>query len=514
MIKTEVLIIGGGITATGLARDLALRGVRCMLVEQKDLNAGASGANHGLLHSGARYVSNDPANAAECRSEAGILKKMAAHCIEDTGGLFVAVEGDDENYVADFPHLCTRSDIPVKPIDVEDAREMEPALSATLIAAYAVEDASIDPFKLTMENFLHAQALGCWLLRHTRVVGFDIHRNRIRTTRLLNTLTGENFDIEAGQVVNATGAWASLVAALAGVSLPMIYSKGSLVVTHSRLTQRVINRLRPSSNADILVPGGTVSILGTTSVRIDDPNSVQPTVKELDFIVEEGAAMIPALETTRFIRAYAGVRPLVGAQDAQDGRGLSRGFALVDHSAAGVENFVTITGGKLTTYRLMAERTADLICSRIGVSRPCLTRTSPLPAADSTRWTQPGYTPKLWFNRLDPDDLLVCECEMVPTSVVEDIIASLKTQNIRPDLKGIGLRSRIGKGACQGIMCGLRLAAYLYDRGDLDDDQGVPALKEFLNERWRGVRPLLWDMPLIQSELREALYSGLCSLEL
>jgi glycerol-3-phosphate dehydrogenase len=175
---------------------------------------------------------------------------------------------------------------------------------------------------------------------------------------------------------------------------------------------------------------------------------------------------------------------------------------------------VTITGGKLTTYRLMAEKTADLICSRIGVSRPCLTRTSPLPAADSTRWTQPGFTPKLWFNRLDPDDLLVCECEMVPTSVVEDIIASLKTQNIRPDLKGIGLRSRIGKGACQGIMCGLRLAAYLYDRGDLDDDQGVPALKEFLNERWRGVRPLLWDMPLIQSELREALYSGLCSLEL
>jgi glycerol-3-phosphate dehydrogenase len=514
MIKTEVLIIGGGITATGLARDLALRGVRCMLVEQKDLNAGASGANHGLLHSGARYVSNDPANAAECRSEAGILKKMAAHCIEDTGGLFVAVEGDDENYVADFPHLCARSHIPVQPIDVEDAREMEPALSTTLIAAYAVEDASIDPFKLTMENFLHAQALGCWLLRHTRVVGFDIHRKRIRTTRLLNTLTGEKFDIEADQVVNATGAWASLVAGLAGLPLPMIYSKGSLVVTHSRLTQRVINRLRPSSNADILVPGGTVSILGTTSVRIEDPNSVQPTVKELDFIVEEGAAMIPALETTRFIRAYAGVRPLVGAQDAQDGRDLSRGFALLDHSAAGVENFVTITGGKLTTYRLMAERTADLICSRIGVSRPCLTRTSPLPAADSTRWTQPGFTPKLWFNRLDPGDLLVCECEMVPTSVVEDIMASLKTQNIRPDLKGIGLRSRIGKGACQGIMCGLRLAAYLYDRGDLDDDQGVPALKEFLNERWRGVRPLLWDMPLIQSELREALYSGLCSLEL
>jgi glycerol-3-phosphate dehydrogenase len=516
MIKTQVLVIGGGVTGTGLIRDLALRGVRCMLVEQEDLDAGASGANHGLLHSGARYVSNDPVNAAECCTEGRILKKTAAQCIEDSGGLFVAVEGDDEKYVADFPLLCDRSHIPVQPLDVRDVREMEPALSEKLIAAYAVPDASIDPFKLTRENYLHARALGCWLLRHTKVTGFTVRRNRICATQVTNTLSGEKWDIDADQVVNATGAWAGLVAGLAGISIPMIYFKGSLVVTHSRLTQKVINRLRPSSNADILVPGGTVSILGTTSVRIDHPDHVRPTVKELDFIVEEGAAMVPALETTRFIRAYAGVRPLVGPQDedATNGRVLSRGFALLDHSADGLENFITITGGKLTTYRLMAEKTADLVCRRIGVSQPCVTRSSPLPADASTQWTQAGFTPKLWFDRLDPDDLLLCECEMVPTSVVDAIIASLQEQNIRPDLKAIGLRSRIGKGACQGIMCALRLAAYLYDRGDLQSDQGLPAIKEFLNERWRGVRPLLWDMPLIQSELREALYCGLCSLEL
>ena len=116
-MKTAVLIIGGGVTGTGLARDLALRGIECLVVEKQDLGTGASGANHGLLHSGARYVAADPAAAAECRRESLRLKHLAAHCIEDTGGLFVAVAGDDENYIADFPALCERCGIVVQSLE-------------------------------------------------------------------------------------------------------------------------------------------------------------------------------------------------------------------------------------------------------------------------------------------------------------------------------------------------------------------------------------------------------------
>jgi len=513
-LQTQVLILGGGITGTGLARDLALRGVRCVLVEQKDVNAGASGANHGLLHSGARYVSNDRTSATECYTEGKILKRLASHCIEDSGGLFVAVAGDDEKYVSDFPHLCSLCDIPVQTLDIKDAREMEPALSKKLIAAFQVKDASIDPFKLSMENISQAQDLGCHLLRHTKVIGFIQDKKRIKTTRLMNMLTGKAFFIEAEQVVNATGAWAGVVADIAGVSIDILYSKGSLLVTHNRITTRVINRLRPSSNADILVPGGTVSVLGTTSVRINTLDNIHPTIEEMDFIVGEAAAMIPVLETTRYIRAYAGVRPLVGSKSATDDRHVSRGYALLNHTEDGLDNFVTITGGKLTTYRLMAEKTADLICRRLGVLRPCLTRTEPLPSARAAKWTKPGLAPKLWETHHEPEDFLVCECEMVPKSVVDSLITAIHKQNGQPDLKAIGLRSRIGKGACQGTFCGLRLAAYLYDRGELGSDQGLTALREFLNERWRGVRPLLWDAPLIQAELQEALYCGLFNLEL
>jgi len=515
-LQTQALIIGGGITGAGIARDLSMRGVHSIIVEKLDINAGASGANHGLLHCGARYVSSDLALAEECRIEGNLLKRLAPQCIENTGGLFVAVQGDDEKYVADFPHLCAQSRIPVKALDLKNAREMEPALSDRTIAVYQVEDASIDPFKLSMENIFQACELGCTLLRNTEVIGFikDNHNHRIQATRVLDNLTGKTFLIEAEQIINATGAWAGSVSKMAGVPIQMILSKGSLLVTHNRITQRVVNRLRPYSNAYILVPGGTVSILGTTSIRIDDLEDIRPTVQEMDVIVGEGAKMLPVLEKIRYIRAYAGVRPLVGSPSDENDRGASRAFALIDYENHGLKNFVTITGGKLTTYRLMAEKTADLVCRRLGVTIPCPTKTVPLPSAQAARWTEPGLAPRIWMKHHEPEDVLICECEMVPKSTVDCIIESIHLQNGQADLRAIGVRSRIGKGACQGTICGIRLLAHLYNKGELNSDQGLISLREFLRERWRGVRPLLWDMPLIQAEMQEALYCGLCGLEL
>jgi glycerol-3-phosphate dehydrogenase len=513
-LQTQVLIIGGGITGAGIARDLSLRGVACILAERFDVNAGASGANHGLLHSGARYVSNDATAAQECQEEGALLKRLAAGCIEDTGGLFVAIQGDDDNFVADFPGLCAQSGIEARRISTEEAREMEPVLSDKMVAAYQVPDASIDPFKLTLENILQARTLGSTLLRHSEVNGFTIENKRIVRTRLKNLLTGEDFFVEAEQVVNASGAWAKTVAALAGCPIELLYSKGSLLVTHNRLTQKVINRLRPSSNADILVPGGTVSILGTTSLRIENLDAIYPTVKEIDFILGEGSAMIPALEKTRYIRAYSGVRPLLGSSSAGEDRRVSRGFALLDHQENNLTNFATIAGGKLTTYRLMAEKAADLICNRLGISGPCLTRTEPLPSGAGAKWTKPGLTPKLWIKHHDPDDLLLCECEMVPKSVVDSLIRSIHQQNGTPDLKSLGVRSRIGKGACQGTFCALRTNAYLYDVGEIKGDLGLDGIRAFISERWRGIRPLLWDTPLIQAELQEAIYCGMFGLEI
>jgi glycerol-3-phosphate dehydrogenase len=513
-IHTQVLIIGGGITGVGLARDLALRGVPCTLVERRDICAGASGANHGLLHSGARYVRSDPAAAVECREENALLKRMAPHCIEDTGGLFVAVEGDDERFASDFPAHCARSGIPCREVSVAEAREMEPALSEKLIAAYLVEDASVDPFHLALDNVSDAIALGSRVMLQTRVAGLEVAGGRIRRARLVDELSGAESVIEADLVVNASGAWARETAALAGVDLRLFYSKGTLLITDQRLTRRVINRLRPASDADILVPGGTVSILGTTSLRLDRLDRIIPTVAESDYIVNTAKGMIPVLETTRYIRAYAGVRPLAGSPDSTHDRSVSRGFELLDHGHHGVGNFISIIGGKLTTFRLMAEKTADLVCERLGVDRPCLTRTQPLPAYAVNQWTAAGLSPRLWLEARRADDLLLCECEMVPASAVDAVIEGIRTQGGRPSLYGIGRRSRIGKGTCQGAFCGLRINAYLYDQGRLAEREGLADLRSFLSARWRGMRPILWDTALLQEELQEAVHCGYLGLEL
>jgi len=512
--KTQVLIIGGGITGTGLARDLALRGVQSVLVEQYDINAGASGSNHGLLHSGARYVANDPSAARECKEEGDILKRLGPHCIEKTGGLFVAVEGDDETFVSEFPSLCAACGIPARSIDRKTAREMEPALSEKLIAAYHVEDATIDPFKLSLENIWQAQELGSTLLRGTKAVGFQLRGKRIESVTLREDRTGIETLLEVDQVVNAAGAWSREVALMADVPIDMVYSKGTLLVTLNRITKHVVNRLRPPSNADILVPGGTVSLLGTTSVKVKSPYGVYPTVEEVDVIVEEESAMVPELETTRYIRAYSGVRPLVGGQGGGDDRAVSRDFALLDHEPEGVENFITITGGKFTTYRVMAEKTADRVCSRLGISLPCRTRTEPLPTSTACMWTETGIAPQEWIKHPDPADAILCECELVPQSAIDTIIASIRKRQDRPDIEAIGLRSRVGKGPCQGTFCSAKIAGHMIDRGETMGEEGHIHVQEFLRRRWRGQHPVLWGNQLIQAELMESLHCGLFSQEL
>ncbi len=516
VLETEVLIIGGGVSGTGVMRDLALRGVHCILIDRKDLNAGASGGNHGLLHSGGRYASSDTQTAAECRVEGEILKRVAGECIDDCGGLFVAVEGDDPGFAARFPDHCRRAGMDCRSLTPAEARELEPALSDRVFAAYQVPDASVDPFHLTLANVEHARQLsGSRFLPHTEVTGFEIDDGVIHSTLCRDTQTGNRRRIIAHQVVNASGAWAMEVARLAGCSdVHLLYSKGTLIITNTRITGQVINRLRPPGDGDILVPGGTVSVLGTTSDTVPGLHDIGPTVEEADRNLAEAVLMVPALRQTRFVRAFSGVRPLLmAAADKGDGRKASRGFALFDHRDQGLVNFATVTGGKLTTYRLMAERTGDLVAERLGSQAQCRTHTEPLPSVDPVRLTEPGFSARQWFRRKDPADPILCECEMVPASAVDTIIRDAPGAEAQMPLQAIGVRSRVGKGSCQGAFCSIRVTSHLYDCGLYDSPAGLRHMHEFLEQRFKGVRPVLWGEQMPQMELAEALHCGLLGLD-
>ena len=513
-IETEVLIIGGGVTGAGIMRDLSLRGIQTLLIDRKDLCAGASGGNHGLLHSGSRYVSSDLHSAIECREESTILKRIAPQCIEKTGGLFIAVEGDDQEFAENFETLCKPAGIDCEPISTSRARELEPLLSDKLFKAYRVPDATVDPFHLALLNVAHAEMVnGSSFRPHMELLSFICKNGRIEAAICRDNRTHSTITVRAGQYVNSGGAWAMDIAHLAGCKdVNLLYSKGTLLVSNDRLTTHVINRLRPPGDGDILVPGGTVSVLGTTSIRVDNLATVKPTVAEVDINVREGTAMIPSLATARYIRAFSGVRPLLQASGAADDREVTRGFAMLDHRAQSLSNFCTITGGKLTTYRLMAEKTSDLVAQRMHNSNPCQTHTTPLPDEESCRWTEPGASPKYWFKANNPEDMILCECEMVPQSAIDEIIEDAPGAEDEMTLEAIALRSRAGKGPCQGSFCGIRITSHLYDRGHYHDKTGLIHMRDFFNERFKGMRTIIWGQQAAQMELAEALHCGLLGL--
>ncbi len=513
----DVLIIGGGVTGCGILRDLALRGIRAILIDRGDLNSGASGGNHGLLHSGGRYATADTETAAECRIEGDILKRMAPQAIDDCGGLFVAVEGDDPGFAERFGARCAAAGIDCAPLAVDEARRLEPAISERAVAAYTVPDATVDPFRLTIAQVADARRLAdAVFLPHTEVVGFDIDGGRIRAAHCRDTRSGATRTIRAKQYVNAAGAWSMAVARLAGCDdVRVLWSKGTLVIANTRLTRRVVNRLRPPGDGDILVPGGTVSILGTTSETIASLDAIRPTVAEVDRNIEEGTALIPALAHTRFIRAFAGVRPLLLPSGGDgDGRKASRGFTLFDHLDQGLDNFATIAGGKLTTFRLMAERAGDLVAARLGNREPCRTAVEPLPALEKLSWTEPGHSARAWIAAKNPADAILCECEMVPKSTVDTLLESAPGAEPHMPLRAIGVRSRIGKGTCQGSFCAIRVTSHLYDRGTYGGREGLALMRDFLSERYKGTRPVLWGAQMPQAELAETLHCGLLGLDL
>src|SRR5699024_9432397 len=120
--ETDVIIIGGGATGAGIARDCSLRGLRSILLERRDIATGATGRNHGLLHSGARYAVNDHESAEECIKENMILKQIARHCVEDTKGLFITLPEDDLNYQKTFIESCQKAGIEAVQIEPDLAK--------------------------------------------------------------------------------------------------------------------------------------------------------------------------------------------------------------------------------------------------------------------------------------------------------------------------------------------------------------------------------------------------------
>ncbi len=375
-----VLVVGGGATGAGVARDLALRGVDVTLVERGGLGSGTSGRSHGLLHSGARYAEADATGAAECLTESRSLREIAGHCVRDTGGLFVRLDDDDPDYFEAKLSACEEIGIEAERLDGDAAREAVPGLSDAVVEAFRVPDGVIYPSRLVAANAADAASHGATIHPHAPVEGIDVGPQGVAAVHLGGAVDGT---IEPRYVVNATGAWADRIADMAGVEIGMAPSRGVMVSLEYDGLAPVLNRCRDPDDGDIIVPHDGEIVVGTTSVPVSDPDAYETADWEVERSIEECAEMLPGVATAPERRRWWGVRPLYEPDESgSDRRGISRGFTVIDHADEDVPNLFSVVGGKLTTYRQMAAVTTDRVCDRLGIDEPCTTGMRRLVGAD------------------------------------------------------------------------------------------------------------------------------------
>lgn len=495
-LSTQVLIIGGGVTGLGIAWDACLRGLKVVLVEQGDLAQGTSGRFHGLLHSGGRYALSDPETALACARENLILRRILPHAIEDTGGFFLTSPTDPPEYADRWHDACLEAGVPVEEIETHGALRREPNLNPRIQRAFYVNDAALDSFDLLHALKASVEAAGgqVWL-RH-RVEQLILKADAVIGASGRSTISGEPFTIGADVTVNAAGPWTGSLARFVGVELPLMFGKGTMIAMTSRLVNTVINRCRPPSDGDIIVPVGTVAVLGTTDVQVGSPEELEITADEIDILMAEGEILIPSLRAYRPLRAWSGIRAhlLSNHSSPNAAREAPRGQAVIQHAdQGGPANLITALGGKLTTFRLIAEQTVDAITEQLKEDARCRTAEVPIPPPPGSSRPTTNRWAALEANCThETPPQVICECELVTRAQMD---SALRRQTIT-ELDDLRRDLRLGMGPCQAGICAYRAAGYAYEVMPDPPD----GLLSFLNERWGGLRPIAWGPTLRQME--------------
>ena len=370
----HAIVIGAGFTGCAIAHDLALRGVHATVLERGEIASGTSGRTHGLLHSGGRYCVNDKESAIECIEENILLRKIANQCIEFNGGFFVALNESDLAYAPLFEQGAQDCGIPIEKIPVKEALRIEPNINPGTLAVYTVPDGAFDPLRLALAFAATAKKNGAEFRTYHQVKELLTDgKGSVVGVKVWDRTTDKTYELRADIVINATGAWAGEITRMANASVSVTPTPGVMVAYDQRLINHVINRLNAPGDGDILIPQRRMVCIGTTSFEVSDVDYIPITDDQVQFMQRCAVELVPAVAKTNQRGMWMSARPLVGS--GESGRSLARTFKCFDHKETdGIDGLVTITGGKATTCRAMAETTVDVVCAKLGIKAPCTTK--------------------------------------------------------------------------------------------------------------------------------------------
>ncbi|CAN5419827.1 glycerol-3-phosphate dehydrogenase/oxidase [soil metagenome] len=378
----DVLIIGGGITGAGVARDAVMRGLRVALVEQSDFASGTSSRSSRLVHGGVRYLEHGQLHLVfESSRERRILLRIAPHLVRPLAFTWPVYRGARVprwklgigltmyDALALFRNIGRHVRLNVRGVLAREPR----LLAAGLRGGAQYWDAATDDVRLTLANVMSAREAGAVVVNHARVFGLlRDDDGRVTGARVVDVESGANVEVRARVTVNAAGPWSDRVqelaqtAAIAGVR----GSKGVHVcVARSRVGNVAAVTLTAPQDGRVMfvLPAGAFTIIGTTDT-FDDvaPSEVRATETDVEYLLTSANHHFPEAKLARsdVVSAWAGLRPLAATTGSQKDPGSVSREHTIDEPTPGL---IRVTGGKLTTYRAMAAQVVDVVAQTLGV---------------------------------------------------------------------------------------------------------------------------------------------------
>jgi glycerol-3-phosphate dehydrogenase len=535
----DVVIIGGGVLGTGVARDCALRGMKVALFEKHDWGFGASGSSSGMIHGSARYLTDQPRVTQRSCRESGYIQQIAPHLVFRIPFLFpipargfaarIALAAADAFFAFYDRYQPLKRSKPHTILRPDEVRALEPGLGGDIRGAISFDEWGVDGARLCLANVLDAIEHGARCHAYHEVVAIlrdpPEKGGAARGVVARDRETGRRVLATARRVVNATGAWSPITAGLADSAAVRVRpGKGIHVVFDRRIGNYGVLCRAIDGRRIFAMPWQNLSVLGTTDHEYDgDLDDVRATAAEVRYLLEGVASTLPGLSQARVIGTTAAVQatPYTWGHNAGD---LSREHEIVDHGRDGVPGLYSMIGGDLASYRLFAEKMTDQLASELDVRARCRTHELPLPGgdapvdpallADRFRIAEPAARRLAYRHGARASDVMrrlaedrderaiVCPCEPVLEAEVRYAVRIEGARNV----SDLARRTRLGLGPCAGMRCAHRAAQIVTQERHLPPGRAHAMAAQFLLERFRTRVVALDGVQARQEELALARY--------
>lgn len=518
----DLVVIGGGINGAGVARDAAMRGLSVALFEMRDLSTGATWASSGMIHGGLRYLKYDPEVTRLACLDSGYIQQIAPHLIfripflmpwSASGGLTAKVvfELAEVYFDAYDRYQPLKRGLQHCRMTADEVRAVEPGIRGGILGAITMDEWGIDAQRLTIINALDAKEHGASLHTYTRVDRLlRDDDGTVRGVAVTDRTGGGSREVFARAVLNASGPWSSLTAGREGVSSVRVRpGKGVHLVVAGRVTNYAVIAEAIDGRQIFLCPQQNTTLIGTTDDDyFGDLEDIPVLEDEVEYLLQGVEQTFPGIRRFPIIQTTVGCRATLYEYGKTEDA-LSREHAVMDHGADGAEGFYSVAGGKLASYRVMAEETTDVIARKLGNHAACQTATSAMPGGHAHDLTVAAFTElgltetaaqRLLYRHGDRAEQIrqILLHEPATRAVVDpfepvtdaELRYCIRHEHVQ-QLDDLKRRARLGIGADGGARCIARAAQIFCQERDLGVDAVAEVARDFLHMRWMDRRGLV-----------------------